>query len=113
MQNAAPLPPLCTVIADDNADHANSLAAVVEVWGHFTHVVQDARQALAVCGEYRPDVLLLDIGFPLRGDGMAVSRDIRRLRPKGDLVIAAITGFDDPVTREEAAAAGFDHYFVK
>src|SRR5215218_5744619 len=95
--------PLCVVIADDNPDHANSLAALVEMWGHFTHVVQDAQAALATCGHYRPDVLLLDIGFPLCSDGLAVARQMRRARPVGDLTIAAVTGHDEPEMRREAA----------
>jgi CheY-like chemotaxis protein len=109
-----PVPlPLCVVIADDNPDHANSLAALVEMWGHFTHVVQDAHGALATCGHYRPDVLLLDIGFPLCADGLGVAREIRRASPPGELAIVAVTGHDESEMRQQAAEAGFDHYFVK
>lgn len=53
------------LIADDNADAADSLALMLGLLGHEVSVVYDGLQALALSREFRPDVIVLDIGMPL------------------------------------------------
>ncbi len=105
--------PLSIVIADDNRDHAESLADVITLWGHHAFVCLDPAVALGYYEKFWPDVMLLDIGFPLRSDGLAVARAARKLTRAKVSTIIAITGFDDEETQHQAMDAGFDHYLVK
>ena len=52
------------LVVDDNADSADSMAALLQLWGHDVQVACDGPTALAVAAERRPDVVLLDIGLP-------------------------------------------------
>jgi len=105
--------PLSVVIADDNRDHAESLAYVITLWGHDTYVCLEPDVALGYYTKFWPDVFLLDIGFPLRSDGLKVAREAKKLAKKKDSLIIAITGFSDEETQAQAKEAGFDHYLVK
>lgn len=59
-----------------------------------------------------PDVCLLDIGLP----GMNGNELVRSLRAQPEsarAVMVAVTGYGQEQDRKNAAAAGFDHHFVK
>lgn len=115
MPSGLPKPhePLRILVADDNRDSAQSMAGLLSLWGHEVRPTFTHQDAIAACRDFRPDVLLLDLGFPLRTDGLLVARTLREEMPRGELVIAAVTGFEDQFTREEAARVGVDQFFVK
>ena len=105
--------PLGVVVADDNKDHAESLASVITLWGHDAYVCLKPQRVLEDCLKYWPDVLLLDIGFPLRSDGLGVAKVVKKHSGTKKTIVVAISGFSDDVTIQQAMEAGFDHYFVK
>jgi len=105
--------PLCTVIADDNQDQAESLAQLIIMWGHDAHVCLAPQETLDCCQRLLPDVVLLDIGFPLRTDGLRLARQIRELFGERPVTIIATTGFEDDETIEQAKEAGYDHFLIK
>src|SRR5882724_11065643 len=103
---------LTITIADDNKDHAQSLASLVHLWGYDAHTFLDIDSALEFCEMHSPDVLMLDIGFPLRSIGLTAARNARRALQSAGTRLVAITGFDDDETRSLANEAGFEEYFV-
>jgi signal transduction histidine kinase len=101
---------LRVLIADDNADAAETLAMLVELWGHSVRVAYDGPTAVEAAREFRPDVCLFDIGMP----GFDGYEAARRVRAEADgVVLAAMTGFGLDSDRARGAAAGFDHFLVK
>ena len=102
----------CIVIADDNADYAESTAFILRAQGHSVHVAYDGLQALALVESQRPDVLLLDIGLP-KLNGYDVARRVRALETGRGLLLVAITGWGQERDRELANEAGFDQHLVK
>jgi CheY-like chemotaxis protein len=62
--------------------------------------------------EYRPDVVLLDIGLPLV-DGFAVAKRLGQEPALGDVVLVALTGYGQESDRQQSREAGFDHHLVK
>jgi len=50
------------LVADDNADSADSLAHVLLLEGHEVHVARDGEQALEIAARICPDAAVLDIG---------------------------------------------------
>jgi CheY-like chemotaxis protein len=100
------------LVVDDNVDAAESLAMLLNVCGHETHVAHDGRSAVDAADRVRPDVILLDIGLP-KLNGFDACREIRQ-RPWGkDVVIIALTGWGQEVDRRRSQEAGFDHHIVK
>ncbi|HEV7732747.1 MAG TPA: response regulator [Candidatus Binatia bacterium] len=99
------------LIVEDHVESAESLAELLELWGHETHVAYDGPTGVARARIVRPTVALVDLGLP-HMDGCAVART---LRDDGltDVLLVALTGRDDPEARARIAAAGFDLHVVK
>ena len=104
---------LSIVIADDNHDAAESMALVLTLWGHDVNVCQYAEKTIDCCIKHWPDVILLDIGFPTKKDGLGIARELRKWPRLRDAAIIAVTGYGDQETRDLAMEADFDHYMVK
>ena len=64
------------LVVDDNADAAESLAALLAIGGHETRLAHDGSGALEQAGAFQPDVVFLDIGMPTL-DGHETARRIR------------------------------------
>lgn len=104
--------PLRVLVADDNADSAESLALLLRRAGHEVHVARDGYEAIETADRVAPDVLLLDIGMP-RLNGYEVARRVRQ-RPWGEgAVLVAVTGWGQAEDRQQASGAGFHHHLVK
>jgi PAS domain S-box-containing protein len=100
------------LIVDDNRDGADSLSELLQMMGSDTRTAYDGQQGVDIAGEYRPDVILLDIGLP-KLNGFEACRLIRE-QPKGkDAVIIAMTGWGQEEDRRRSREAGFDHHMVK
>jgi CheY-like chemotaxis protein len=100
------------LVVEDNHDTAESLARMLEVWGHRVRVTTDGASALAVMDNGAADVVLSDLGLPGM-DGYELARRIRR-HPKGrDVLLIAVSGYGQAVDKARSLAAGFDHHLVK
>ena len=99
------------LVVDDNADAADSLAMLLTVRGDEVRVAYDGEEALFAEQDFKPDVLLLDIGMP-KLSGYEVARRVRDARGPGILLVA-ITGWGQEEDRLRAREAGFDHHFTK
>ncbi len=108
---APPDAPRRVLVVDDNEDAADSLALLFSVRGDDVRVAYDGMQAVEADLEFRPHVLLLDIGMP-KLSGYDVARRVRSVRGKAVLIVA-ITGWGQDTDRARAREAGFDHHFTK
>jgi signal transduction histidine kinase len=109
---AAPKLALRILIVDDNRDSAASLSIMLKLMGHDTGTAYDGEEAVAAVGEFRPDVILLDIGLP-KLNGYDACRRIRE-QPGGEkLFIIAQTGWGQEDDRQRSQDVGFDHHLVK
>jgi PAS domain S-box-containing protein len=99
------------LVVDDNVDAANTLCLLLQSLGHETCIAHDGPKALLAAAEFRPDVVLLDIGMP----GMNGYEVARHLRSRGDrrIKIVAITGWGTEADRVRSTDAGFDVHLVK
>jgi CheY-like chemotaxis protein/two-component sensor histidine kinase len=103
---------LRVLVVDDNKDAADTLAMLVETFGHRVEVHHDSRSALESAQIQRPHVCLLDIGLPDM-DGNALARALRRQPATQDAMLVAVTGYGQDQDRAQTADAGFDHHLVK
>jgi PAS domain S-box-containing protein len=100
------------LVVDDNVDAADSIAILLSMEGHQTQTVNSAHDALVAATEFRPDVVLLDIGLP-EMDGYEVARRLRSQNAIEQMRLVAVTGYGQPADRARAQAAGFDKHLVK
>lgn len=100
------------LVVDDNANAARMLALFLQARGHAVITEHSFRKGLeAACNEM-PDVCLFDIGLP-EHDGNELARRVRSDPRTADALLIAVTGYDQEKDKEDAMAAGFDHYLVK
>jgi PAS domain S-box-containing protein len=100
------------LIVDDNMDAADSIAMLLSMEGHETRAVHTARAALLAVPDFKPEVVLLDIGLP-EMDGYEVARRLRAQNGRHRMRLVAVTGYGQPADRRRAHAAGFDEHMVK
>ena len=100
------------LVADDDQDSAESLALLFQLMGHDVRAAQSGLAAIDVAAEFRPDLIVLDIGMPGL-DGYEVCRRIRQHDWAQTIVIAALTGWSRDEDRDRSEQAGFNHFLVK
>jgi CheY-like chemotaxis protein len=80
--------------------------------GNDIRTARDGVEAVGAADEFRPDVILLDIGLP-KLSGYEVARKIRH-QPWGKaIVLIATTGWGQDTDKQRSQEAGFDHHLVK
>ena len=108
----APVRALRVLVVDDNQDAAQALSLLLQGEGHDVKVALDGSAGLAMAYEYRPEIVLLDIGLP-KMNGYEIARLIRDDPALKGTTLVAITGYGQLQDRARASASGFDHHMVK
>ena len=101
--------PIRILIVDDHKDAANSMALLLKTWGFDTRAEYNGKKAIEALQTFKPHCVLSDIGMP-EIDGYTLAKLIRQDESFNAIPLIAISAFNE---REQAKAAGFDHYFVK
>jgi len=105
-------PPRRILIVDDNVEAALTLAELLALEGHETHVAHDGPSAVDAARRLSPDVAILDIGLP-GFDGLEVARRLRAEPELKGLLLVALSGWVQPDDRARSREAGFDHHLAK
>lgn len=100
------------MLIEDNADVADSTASLVADWGYSTQVERDPVRALQMAEDYRPHVVLLDLGLP-RMHGYEVARKLRERPWARGIRLIALTGWGQETDRHQSMLAGIHHHLVK
>jgi signal transduction histidine kinase/PAS domain-containing protein len=103
---------LRVLVVDDNVDAAETLSSILELSGHSTRLVHTGSRAVPAAIDFRPDVVMLDIGLP-ELDGYQVARLLRNEPTVKHAAIIALTGWGSEEDRRQARSAGFDEHLVK
>jgi PAS domain S-box-containing protein len=110
---AGPLPRRRILVVDDNVDAAKILARLLESnLGQEVRVVHNGPGALHAAAEFRPEVILLDLGLP-GIDGCEVARRLRGRPETSGTVLIALTGWGQEQDRRRTVEAGIDRHLVK
>ena len=100
------------LVVDDNVDVVETTTMLLSLSGHQVRSAKDGLQALHVASEFRPDVVLLDIGLPLM-DGYEVARRLRQTPQTAGALLIALTGYGQQGDRQRGRDAGFDGHMLK
>jgi signal transduction histidine kinase len=103
---------LRVLVVDDNVDSADTMSMVLELKGAVTRTARDGHLALEAAAEFRPDVILLDIGLPGM-NGHEVARTLRRQPHGRDVLLVAVSGWGQDSDRRASLDAGFDRHLTK
>jgi CheY-like chemotaxis protein len=100
------------LVVDDNHDGAETLAQIIELFGHDVEVAHDVPEALLGSLASPPDVVISDVGMPGMS-GCDLARILRANRAFDATWLVALSGHSRPSDRAEALAAGFDEHRAK
>ena len=100
------------LVVDDNEDAAESLKLVLQLLGATVMSVHNGEAALDALNEWRPNVMLLDVGMPGM-DGYEVAKRVRQKAQRRDVTLIAVTGWGQERDRQRSFEAGIDHHLVK
>ena len=98
------------LIADDGKNAADVLGMFFEMEGMEAMVVYDGEQAVAAARQFRPHLVLMDLGMP-KLSGFEAARILRARLP--DVPLVALSGWGTDDDRARTAAAGFTEHLLK
>jgi signal transduction histidine kinase/CheY-like chemotaxis protein len=101
-----------SVIVDDDADSAESLALALKEFGVDVRTAYDGLDGLSAVADFEPHVVFLDLSLP-RMSGLEVARKIRTTDQGKALRLVALTGSGSASDRRECLESGFDAHLTK
>jgi PAS domain S-box-containing protein len=100
------------LVTDDNEDAATALALMLTHMGNEVQIARNGEEALTVAAEFRPDLILMDVGMP-RLDGLEATRRLRKTEWGRRAAIVALTGWGQEADKRRSHEAGVDDHLVK
>ncbi len=100
------------LVVDDLAASADTLKTLLEMEGFEVRTAQEGQEALELAREFKPHVVLLDIGLPGM-NGFEVANGLRSQPESREALLIALTGYGEAESRTRSAQAGFDFHMVK
>jgi PAS domain S-box-containing protein len=111
---AQPLTGIKVLVVDDDPDARESVSLALAQCGARTAAVGSAREAWPMLRDFRPDVLVSDLGMPGE-DGCDFIRRVRSIGQRGvcDVPAVALTAYCQPEDQQRALTAGFQEFVPK
>lgn len=100
------------LVVDDNRDAAEMVEMFLTSEGFRVACSFDGRSALSALDQFRPDLVLLDIGMPGL-NGFETNMLIKEREQWRNLPVFALTGFGNGETVERLKNEGFVGHFIK
>ncbi len=111
---AQPLTGIRILVVDDEPDMRDLMQTILENSGAEIAIAESAKQALERFGQFRPGVLISDIGMP-EMDGYTLIHTIRKRSPEdgGEIPAIALTAYAGETDQQQALTAGFQQHIAK
>jgi signal transduction histidine kinase/DNA-binding response OmpR family regulator len=102
------------LVVDDEADSRDLMTAILTRCGAKVKCCQSAAEALKTFREWKPDLLVSDVGMP-QEDGYAFIKKLRKLRLKlaREIPAIALTAYATDDDRARTLSAGFQMHVAK
>jgi PAS domain S-box-containing protein len=100
------------LVVDDSRDGAETLAMMLKLQGNEVATAHDGLEAVEKAAEFRPSLILMDVGMP-RLNGWDATRRIREMPWGRSITIIALTGWGQDNDREQSSEAGCNGHLVK
>jgi hypothetical protein len=102
------------LVVDDELDSRELITAILTRCGSEVRCSESAAEALQAFREWKPDLLVSDIGMP-KEDGYSLIRKLRKMRAKWakEIPAVALTAYATVEDRTRALDAGFQVHVAK
>ena len=100
------------LVVDDHVDGLLTLSALLETMGFHVMSTNDATRAVGMAAEFRPDLVILDIGMP-KLNGYELARRLRADPRFEHVPLVAVTGYGMEADKERARKFGFAAHLTK
>lgn len=100
------------LVVDDSLATRELERSILETAGYKVETARDGLEALKICREHRPDLVLTDVEMP-NMDGFRLSLAIRQDDRLSDLPVIIISSRDSDEDRRKGLEAGAQAYIVK
>jgi CheY-like chemotaxis protein len=100
------------LVVDDEPDARQLIRRVLGDSKAQVALASSSGEALAMLGQFRPDVIVCDIGMPEQ-DGYDLIHQVRADPATKDIPAAALTAFARPEDRKRSLLAGFQTHVAK
>ena len=104
--------PFRMVIIEDNFIAARSTQMLLNELGHKSEIAHNGIQGIAIVEQFRPEVVLCDLGLP-GIDGYEVARRLRHRSDLSEVHLISTSGYGQEEDKQRAIQAGFDAHLVK
>jgi signal transduction histidine kinase/AmiR/NasT family two-component response regulator len=113
-ENPSALAGVRALFVDDEADAREIIAMMLAQGGAEVRTAVSATEALASCEEWRPDVLISDIGLPGE-DGYTLIKKLRERESErgGHIPAIALTAYGRREDRQRALSVGYEYHVPK
>ncbi len=118
---AAPPSAKKILVVDDDEVILKTLSITLSSNGYYVYLASDGPEAVRVVSRERPDLILLDLVFPVDAanvggalqDGFFIMQWLRRMGEAEDIPIIIISGDNTTKERQKALDAGAVAFFTK
>lgn len=97
---------------EDASEQRRLLAMYLEMNGYHVEVANDGIEGLTKAREFKPDLILLDLGMP-KMDGYQMMQEMQADEALKDIPIVVISAWTAATHRDRAQAAGADVFITK
>ena len=97
---------------DHNKDAADSLAALLQEFGHEVLIAYGPVESLAAAPGFVPAIYILDIGLQVM-DGYELAGELRKRLGQQAPAMIALSGYGQESDRKRSAEAAFSAHLVK
>jgi CheY-like chemotaxis protein/two-component sensor histidine kinase len=113
-QSSLNLQGIRVLVVDDDTDTREFLVFLLEQAGASVISASSAGEALRELTQFKPDILLSDIGMPDM-DGYMLMRQVRALPSEqgGQIPAIALSAYAGELNQQQAIAAGFQRHLAK
>jgi CheY-like chemotaxis protein len=100
------------LIVDDNGDARDLLRTMLHSFGASVLMAVDGEEALTVCNEQKPDLILCDLLMPVM-DGITFVQRLQHNPKLARIPVIAVTALGEPDDFMRTWAEGFNAHLVK
>ena len=111
VQNSDAIPSHRVLVVDDNEGAAKVLALLLRA-AVTTREAHNGRQAIHIAKDFRPEIVLLDLGMPIF-DGFDVARQFLGTPGLDKVILVAVTGRGGDEWVQRTCEAGFHYHLLK
>jgi CheY-like chemotaxis protein len=103
---------LRVLVVDDNRDSLLTLSILCRDEGMEVAMLRGGEAVPTVVEQFKPDVILLDIGLPDRS-GFDVAEELTERYGEHRPLMIAVTAYSSEAERQMARESGFHHFIAK